>query len=620
MAESGSTLSRYGLRWRRLAESPGLLNRLRMTARALGVLIATTFRADPMAASGATALEILGGFASVASALWLKVLADAVARREAKLVLVSALGMAGMQAVNWLGQAFGTRMRVTLIERVGFAFDRRIAQLTSGLVGLEHTERPDYQDKLILLREAQGTLGLGANALVNLASATLRGVTAVALLAAVYRPLLLLPVFAIPQLVAQAAAQRWAKRGDDESAPHRRRALHLYGLALHEPGGREARIFGLEAEIGDRLANAWRSGSRPLIRARVRAAEIQSLASAVFAIAFITAVSVVVHRAARGEATAGDALLTMALAGQLSAYLATVVSTVANLQRMVRETTRLVWLADYERQESARYAGVGLAPSALEHGIVFEGVSFRYPGTEQWVLRDIHLDLACGTVVALVGENGAGKTTLVKLLCRFYDPTEGQILVDGADLRELDVKHWRQQITAEFQDFVRLELEVIASVGVGDIEHMGDEVRVRGALGRAGAASLADDLPRGLATQLGARWDGGVDLSGGQWQKVALARTLMREAPAVLILDEPTASLDARTEHELFESLTAASRDQPNSRLTVIVSHRFSTVRMADHIVVIAGTSVVEQGSHADLMARGGFYADLYNLQARGYE
>lgn len=616
---SGADYDRYGLRARAEAAEESWVARTREGARAMVVLLAVTFRADPRNAIGATLLEIFGGVAFALTALWLKVLADGVVAGDHRMVAAAAFGMAAFQGVNWLGQAFGTRMRITLMEQVGFAFDTRIAELTSRLPGLEHNERPEYQDRLILLREAQGLLGGGANALVNFVNGTLRGVAAVVLLAFIHPLLLLLPAFAVPRLVTQTASQRWMRRADDESAPHRRRALHLYGLVLHEPPSRELRVFGLADEVRRRLAAAWNAGASPLIRAQTRSAIWNGAATAVFALGYVGAVVLVVRLAADNRATPGDVLLTISLAGQVSAHVATLIGNIATMQRMLRETRRLVWLVDYSADQWTQHQGEATPPTSLTTGISLEGVSFRYPSTDKWVLRDIDLDLPPGRVVAFVGENGAGKTTLVKLLCRFYDPTEGRILIDSVDLKDLDVEQWRTRVTAGFQDFSRLELAAGQSVGVGDLPRIDDEEAVRAALTRSGGADLATSLPTGLATQLGTRWDGGIDLSGGQWQKLALGRTLMRDEPLLLILDEPTASLDAPTEHELFERLSAASRHRETSRTTVIVSHRFSTVRMADHIVVIDGGTIAEQGNHRALMAADGIYAELYRIQASAY-
>jgi len=219
-------------------------------------------------------------------------------------------------------------------------------------------------------------------------------------------------------------------------------------------------------------------------------------------------------------------------------------------------------------------------------------------------------------VVALVGENGAGKSTLVKLLCRMYPPTRGRILVDGVPLATLAPAGWRERLAGAFQDFFRFEFRARHSVGVGDVPRIDDVPAVARAVSRAGADDLVEQLTRGLETQLGPTWPEGVEISFGQWQKLALARGFMRESPLVLVLDEPTAALDAETEHALFERYAAVVR---GDQITLLVSHRFSTVRMADYIVVLDGSRVVETGTHEELMALGGQYAELYGIQAAAY-
>jgi len=251
-----------------------------------------------------------------------------------------------------------------------------------------------------------------------------------------------------------------------------------------------------------------------------------------------------------------------------------------------------------------------------EDGIRFEHVSFSYPGAAEPTLRDISLHLPPGSSLALVGVNGSGKTTLIKLLTRLYEPSSGRILLEGVDIRDWEQERLRSRIGVIFQDFTRYQLQVGENVGVGDELHFEDELRWREAAGKGRAADFIDELPRGYSTQLGKWFRDGQELSGGQWQKIALSRAFMRTQADVLVLDEPTAAMDARAEAEVFEHF----RQLAKGRITILISHRFSTVRMADHIAVLERGRIIEQGSHAELTALGGHYAQLFSLQARGYQ
>jgi ATP-binding cassette, subfamily B, bacterial len=316
--------------------------------------------------------------------------------------------------------------------------------------------------------------------------------------------------------------------------------------------------------------------------------------------------------------TPGRVLLVLAAGANLTRDLSGALGMGDWMRWTLDAARRLAWLEDYARDQ--RGSGDAPVPSRIVSGIEFDNVSFRYPATETWALRDVTLRLPAGSVVALVGENGAGKTTLVKLLCRFYEPSSGHIRVDGVDLRDLPASGWRSRLAGAFQDFVRFEFRARRTVGLGELALESVVPAVEAAVERAGATDVLERLPRGLETQLGATWTDGVDLSFGQWQKLALARGFMRERPLVLLLDEPTAALDAQTEHVIFERFAAQARSAAeDGRITVLVSHRFSTVRMADLIVVVDKGRVAEQGTHDDLVALGGVYADLYRIQASGY-
>jgi ATP-binding cassette subfamily B protein len=330
-------------------------------------------------------------------------------------------------------------------------------------------------------------------------------------------------------------------------------------------------------------------------------------------------VGAVVYVAAGLDAPPGQVLLVLAAGSRLSAYIGAAVGEIGFLRGIWLDgSRRLAWLEDYAAS-FAVHDDVPV-PESLSEGIAVEGVSFRYPGTERLVLEDVNLKLPAGAVVAIVGENGAGKTTLVKLLCKLYEPTSGRITVDGAPLAGMPADAWRERLAGAFQDFFRFELAARHSVGVGDVPRLDDEVAVTSAVSRAGAAEMVDELSSGLDTQLGPTWPGGVEVSFGQWQKLALARGFMRDDPLLVVLDEPTAALDAETEHALFERYAGAARvGRESGRVTILVSHRFSTVRMADLIVVLDGAHVVEVGRHEDLMAKRGQYAELYSIQAAAY-
>jgi ATP-binding cassette subfamily B protein len=280
---------------------------------------------------------------------------------------------------------------------------------------------------------------------------------------------------------------------------------------------------------------------------------------------------------------------------------------------------RFHWLEDFAQAPPEAGGAKTPPPPVLTRGIEVDAVSFAYPDREVPALSDVSLTLPAGGVIALVGENGSGKSTLIKLLCGFYRPTAGRILIDGQDLAAMPIEAWRARVCAAFQDYANFEFQVHESIGVGELAQLGRKDRVAGALGRAGGAALAELQPGGLDTMLGRKW-GGTELSGGQWQKLALARALFRENPLLVVFDEPTAALDAAAEYEMFARFAAEARSGGAAgRVTLIVSHRFSTVRMADAIAVIDKGRLKEFGTHMALMAKGGLYAELFELQAKAY-
>ena len=409
------------------------------------------------------------------------------------------------------------------------------------------------------------------------------------------------------------------RAAEERGAAANRLARHLFDTATTAPPGKEVRV----TQIGDRLVSgrreAWERWYGPVAAARWGSAVWHTMGWALFGAAYVGAVVFVAWGL---QATPGAVLLVLAAGSRLSAYIGATVGEIGFLRGTWMDgSMRMAWLEDYAAAllENADAP----VPSRLTDSIRFEHVSFAYPGTDRRVLDDVNLEIEAGSVVAIVGENGAGKTTLVKLLCRLYQPIEGRILVDGAELARMPVDGWRERLAGAFQDFFRFEFRARHSVGLGDVPRLDDEPAVNVAVDRAGAEDVVKQLLSGLETQLGPTWPDGVEVSFGQWQKLALARGFMRDRPLLLVLDEPTAALDAETEHALFERYAAAARggteEAPDGRITILVSHRFSTVRMADTIVVLDGAQVVEVGSHEQLIAANGQYASLYEIQAAAY-
>jgi ATP-binding cassette subfamily B protein len=340
--------------------------------------------------------------------------------------------------------------------------------------------------------------------------------------------------------------ERAAQEAGAQSA---RLARHLFTVATTAPPGKEVRVLGIGSRLMAERREAWERWYGPVAAARWGSAVWHTLAWAVFGAAYVGAV---VFVATRPTSSPGDVLLVLAAGSRLSAYIGATAGEIGFLRGVwMHGSQRLAWLEDYAASLTA--TADQPVPAVLDRGIQLDHVSFSYPGTSRVVLDDVSLNLPAGAVIAIVGENGAGKTTLVKLLAKMYEPSSGAILVDGTPLARMPADGWRARLAGAFQDFFRFEFLARHSVGLGDAPRMDDEAAVRRAVGRAGADDVIERLPSGLDTQLGPTWPDGVELSFGQWQKLALARGFMRERPLLLVLDEPTAALDAETEHALFE-------------------------------------------------------------------
>ncbi len=595
------------------------IERLRSGARAVATVFKLGFGAAPVRVSAAVVAELLGAGFSLASSYAIKfVVQEATARHvEGAIWAAAALALsAGASAVAYLVYA---SQLPKMVELVTLKLDHELIRLTNRIPTLEYHDRPAFADKLALVRESRGTLA-SAVQFVGLGSrAVLLSVGAVAIMASIDLRFLLLPLFAIPRVIAGARAQKLTRQAQDAYAQPLRLRAHLYGKIAAADAGKEIRVFGLQQALTDRWWDLTLKIRRERDRANWGGAGWLMLGDAAFMAAYVAAIGWVVIRAARGEIGVGDVVLTATMAATLVGVVTLVTALGQALPTLLLTIERFHWLEDFSQgaQEPARPKIP--PPAVLQRGIEVEAVSFAYPDREVPALSDVSLKLPAGGVIALVGENGSGKSTLVKLLCGFYRPTAGRILVDGQDLAGMSIEAWRGRVCAAFQDYANFEFVLHESVGVGEVARIGRKELAVEALGRAGGAALAELEPGGLDTMLGRKW-GGTDLSGGQWQKLALARALVRENPLLVVFDEPTAALDAAAEHEMFERFAAEARSgEAAGRVTLLISHRFSTVRMADAIAVIDQGRLKEFGSHRALMTKGGLYAELFELQAKAY-
>ncbi len=574
------------------------------------------FRREPRLMFLSFALSQLAALPDALLALWLWLLSKGVLQHRPVWIEVAAVGLGVSTAATWFLRTVSTRVQRRFRDRITIALESHVAQLQATVVTVAHQERPEYLDRLSMLRNHVFVLDHMYMSLFSTLGWVLRlGVTMV-LLASIHPALLLLVLFAIPTVWMSSWRPEVEKVAQERGAPASRLARHLFTIATTAAPGKEVRVTGIGARLVNDRRAAWENWFGPVSAARWGTAFWLALSWAIFGLAYVGAVIFV---SSFLRAPASSVLLVLAAGARLSGYIGATVGEIGFLRGIWMDgSRRLAWLEDYAASVAAQ--GDLTPPRSLQHGLRLDHVSFAYPGTTRVVLEDVSLHLPAGAVVAIVGENGAGKSTLVKLLAKMYEPSTGSILVDDLPLSRLSAAEWRERLAGAFQDFFRFEFRAQQTVGLGDVQRLEDQPAVVSAVDRAGASDVIAKLSSGLDTQLGPTWPEGVELSFGQWQKLALARGFMRDQPLLLILDEPTAALDAETEHALFEQYARAARENTNSgRITLLVSHRFSTVRMADLIVVLDGSRLVEVGTHEELMAKGGQYSELYGIQAAAY-
>lgn len=538
--------------------------------------------------------------------------AGAMAGLQAALpYLALEFGLFVTQSANGQARRFAEHV---LHARINLSLNARIIRKALDL-DLTYFENAEYYDKLQNARReadwrslqiVNGGFYLAQNAITLLSFAGLLFLFSPWLAA-------LLFVATLPAFIAQSKYAELNFRVLSWRAPEARRLYYLEHLLTDYDAVKEVKLFGLGEPLLGRYADLfWK-----FLREDQAIAQRRSLASLgwglLATLSYYAAYAWIVWRAVGGEITLGDMTMYLGIARSSQGMFEAIFYGLSDLYENGLFLSNLFAFLALEPQ-MALAANPQRAPRRIRQGIEFRDVSFRYEGHDVYALRHVSLTIHPGEKIALVGRNGAGKTTLIKLLTRLYDPTEGQILLDGVDLRDYDLKDLRQRISVIFQDFVRYHLPAFENVGFGQIEALADRPRIVSAAEKSGAHPVIAALPEGYETSLGRWFAKGRDLSGGEWQKIALARAFMRDCE-VIVLDEPTAALDAENELRVFEQFRALTAD----RMAVLISHRFSTVRMADHIYVLEGGEISEHGTHSDLLARGGTYARLFTLQAESY-
>ena len=591
----------------------GLVRRLAASALRSRQTLGLVWRSSRLGTVALGALTILAASLPPLVAYVGKLVVDAVVARDRdRAVRMVLLELGVVAAMALLERSLGL-VRQLVGARLGIDVNLAILKKAETLE-LRHFEDSEFYDKLSRARREASLRPLSlieSNFQVLRSVLTLAGYIA---LLVRFSNLMVLALLAatIPAFIAEAKFSGAAFRLRNWRSPDTRRLLYLEYVLANDEHAKEVKLLGL----GPMLLGRYRSLSERFYgedrQLAVRRAGWGYGLSLISTAVFYGCYAAIVATTVAGQLSLGDMTLYLVAFRQGQQSFQAILSAVGS---MYEDTLYMSNLFEFLAIPTERIRSSAPAVVQPEEGIRFEGVGFQYPGSELWALRNVDLFVPKGQSLALVGENGAGKTTFIKLLSGLYRPSEGRVFLDGRNLDDWDEQALRGRIGVIFQDFNQYQLLLRENIAFGNVEHLQDDLRLARAIDHGGARELVTSLSAGLETQLGRWFKEGIDLSGWQWQKVALARAFMRDEADILILDEPTAALDAEAEHAIFQRFRALAR----GRTTILISHRFPTVRMADRIVVLEGGTIIEQGTHAELLAAGARYARLFALQAEGY-
>jgi ATP-binding cassette, subfamily B, bacterial len=587
----------------------------------LGYLTRLAWRADRRRLLVGAFLLLCGAVTTPAAAIFLKYMIDSILGHDG----AAAVRWAAAAAVALIGELmlghFAHLSYFELSEIVEEHLHRDLLRVVNGSRGLDQCDDPAFADAVGLLRQEIAQMGLTVQSGMRLVAVAVQILLTAVVLAALAPWLLLLPTLAVAPVMLGRWAERLLDAARAETAPLLRAIRHVRVLASSPSSHKEIQLCGNAGYLvahQDALLSRYQDR---MDAAHVRSAGVHATGQLLFGLGYVASVLFAYLLATRGEATIGDIILVLTLATQTSTQVAAGLEMLAGVHRSAAGLRRLEQLRAQAGTGDTEPEPAMVEDTRLRTGITLDRLSFTYPGSDRLVLRDVDLRLPAGCSVALVGENGAGKSTLIKLLVGLYTPTAGRLLVDGADLSQVGAQDWRARTATLFQDFARIELSAQESIGIGHLADVGSADAVRAALSRANAQSLLTRVGDDLGTVLGGGYADGAELSGGQWQSVAFARAMMRTRPMLVALDEPGHALDPLSEQRMLDAYATVVREVSveTGGVTVFVTHRMSTVRLADLIVVLHEGAVVETGTHDELIVAGGRYAELFALQSRAY-